>query len=430
MKAIIPLLLPVVVTAADITTPLAIEVRQRNATASNYAAPNMYADVPPNGAPGLLLYTGNPSNPSQPGKSECVMLGPGINWTPRDPVAGTPGVLNVGVTPGVQAAINDLNTAIAAIPPPVPQVNSDWASASGPSRILNKPVLFSGAYADLSGKPVLFSGSYNDLTGLPVLFSGNYADLAGRPALFSGSYADLSGKPVLFTGAYADLTGKPALFTGAYADLSGKPALGTAASQNTTAFDPAGSSSAAQTFSVQRANHTGVQAQSTITGLVADLAGKEPAIPAGTALQYIAGDKTLKTLPSFTAPARVFSTVSAKTIQTVAAAANGVQLSATRDARVSYSVTTTTTSTIGGASSGYIVLEICPTNSATPASWVEVSRVSNEQTITLAVVLQSVQTSGGPLTATVPAGYYSRIRSVTSSGTVSFTFRSGQEVLE
>lgn len=70
---------------------------------------------------------------------------------------------------------------------PAAQVPSDWSATSGVSRILNKPVLFSGAYADLTGRPVLFSGNYSDLIGRPALAavatSGAYGDLTGRPAI-------------------------------------------------------------------------------------------------------------------------------------------------------------------------------------------------------------------------------------------------------
>jgi hypothetical protein len=38
---------------------------------------------------------------------------------------------------------------------PSAQVNSDWNAVSGISAILNKPTLFSGAYADLTGKPTI-----------------------------------------------------------------------------------------------------------------------------------------------------------------------------------------------------------------------------------------------------------------------------------
>lgn len=92
------------------------------------------------------------------------------------------------------------------------QVNADWNSVSGPSQILNKPTLFSGAYNDLTGKPTLFSGVYNDLTGKPTLFSGAYADLTGKPVLFSGDYNDLTNKPTIniYSAAYGiTITGTP-----------------------------------------------------------------------------------------------------------------------------------------------------------------------------------------------------------------------------
>ena len=101
----------------------------------------------------------------------------------------------------------------------------NWNAVSGGSAILNKPVLFSGSYNDLSNKPSLFSGTYSDLTGTPLQFSGSYNDLSNKPTLFSGAYADLTGTPNLFSGSYTDLTSKPTLFSGAYADLTGKPTL-------------------------------------------------------------------------------------------------------------------------------------------------------------------------------------------------------------
>jgi len=97
---------------------------------------------------------------------------------------------------------------------------------------------------------------------------------------------------------------------------------------------------------------------------------------------------------------------------------------------VSYSASITVTATIGGASVGYIVLEICPTNSATAGNWTEIARTTNGQTLTLAVALQAVQVSVGILGGIIPAGYYARLRSVNTSGTPTYAFVSGQEVLE
>lgn len=135
----------------------------------------------------------------------------------------------------------------------------------------------------------------------------------------------------------------------------------------------------------------------------------------------------IKNKPTITS--RVFTNNASRTIQTVAAAGNGVQLSSTRDSFVSYSASISTSATIGGAATGYIVLEVCATNSATAGSWQEVARLSNSQTITLAVALQSIQVITGNLVAMVPAGYYERLRSVQSSGTPTFAYVSGQEVL-
>jgi hypothetical protein len=56
---------------------------------------------------------------------------------------------------------------------PAAQVNSDWASSTGISAILNKPTLSSvatsGSYTDLSNRPTLFSGSYTDLSNKPTI---------------------------------------------------------------------------------------------------------------------------------------------------------------------------------------------------------------------------------------------------------------------
>jgi hypothetical protein len=90
-----------------------------------------------------------------------------------------------------------------------------------------------------------FSGDYNDLTNKPTLFDGQYASLTGLPDLtvyqlaanaFSGSYNDLTDTPTLFDGAYSSLTGTPDLtvyqlaanaFSGDYNDLINQPTIPT-----------------------------------------------------------------------------------------------------------------------------------------------------------------------------------------------------------
>lgn len=109
--------------------------------------------------------------------------------------------------------------------------------------------------------------------------------------------------------------------------------------------------------------------------------------------------------------------------------ATGFQVSANKSAFVNYSVTITTTATIGGNASGTIVLEIAPTNSATAGDWVEIARYTNGQAISLAIALQSTQTLAGTVSGFIPAGYYAKLRSINNSGTPTYTFNSGQKIL-
>lgn len=109
--------------------------------------------------------------------------------------------------------------------------------------------------------------------------------------------------------------------------------------------------------------------------------------------------------------------------------ATGFQVSSTRDAEVSYGVTIVTSATLVSSAAGTLVLEIAATNSATPSDWVEVGRMTNGQVFSLAVAIGCTQTIAGQLVGYVPAGYYAKIRSVTGSGTPTYTYNSGQERL-
>jgi uncharacterized protein (TIGR02145 family) len=68
----------------------------------------------------------------------------------------------------------------------------------------NKPTLFDGTWASLSGKPsfasVAYSGRYNDLTNKPTLFSGNYNDLTNKPAIDGSETKIQAGNNVTVTG--------------------------------------------------------------------------------------------------------------------------------------------------------------------------------------------------------------------------------------
>lgn len=149
--------------------------------------------------------------------------------------------------------------------------------------------------------------------------------------------------------------------------------------------------------------------------------------PTGTTAEYVRGDGTLATLP--TVAAWSFNNAPSRSL-TTGTGATGFQVSSTRNADVTYSGTVTTTATIGGSSAGYIALEIAPTNSTTPSAWIEIARCGNSQTITLAIALQSVQGVSCGVTGSIPAGYYAKLRQVTTAGTPSFSLISQQEVLK
>lgn len=109
--------------------------------------------------------------------------------------------------------------------------------------------------------------------------------------------------------------------------------------------------------------------------------------------------------------------------------ATGFQVSATRPAWVWYDLSVVTTASIAGNAAGDIFLEVAPTNSATAGDWVKKGTFGNAQALSLAITLQSVQTTKGQLGTYVPAGYYVKLRS-SGSGTVSYNFLESTEILD
>jgi len=77
------------------------------------------------------------------------------------------------------------------------QVNSDWNASTGVAAILNKPSLFSGAYADLTGTPSTFA---------PSAHASSHAS-GGSDALTLASSQITGLASVATSGSAADLTG-------------------------------------------------------------------------------------------------------------------------------------------------------------------------------------------------------------------------------
>lgn len=238
-------------------------------------------------------------------------------------------------------------------------------------------------WASVTGKPtfapVATSGLYSDLTGTPTIPA---AQVQSDWSAVSGAAAILN-KPVLFSGAYSGLTGVPATF---------------APTAHTQAF-------------------------STITATPTTLGGYGItdgfARPTGTTAQYVRGDGTLATLPVQSLPTQAAATRALNTV---------FQVSAARPALVSYSVQLTVTATIGGGQVGDVILEIASDSAFTTAVQT-VAITGLGQTYSLAVAIQGVQPQTGVVAGVVPAGYYARLRTVSTTGTPVFTYRAGQETL-
>lgn len=104
------------------------------------------------------------------------------------------------------------------------------------------------------------------------------------------------------------------------------------------------------------------------------------------------------------------------------------QISATRDAEVSYSVNISAALSLAGGAVGTIILEYADdvgftTNVKTVQSGVN----GNSGTLTIGLGLTQLVTA--TVTGMVPAGKYVRISTANTSGSPAFTYLSGQEVL-
>jgi len=268
------------------------------------------------------------------------------------------------------------------------QVQTDWNASSGLGQILNRPTLstvaMTGQYGDLSGAPTIpaaqVASDWNAVSGVAAILN--------KPTLFNGAYSSLSGIPSTFapaahTQAFSTITSTPTTLAG-YGIADAYPLSG-----NPSAFiNQAGARSAISLTTTG----SGAATYNSSTGV---LNVPTPAAPSQSA--------TTRTLNS------------------------AFQISATRNVLVSYSVQLTVTASIAGGQNGDVILEIA-SDSGFTANVQTVAITGLGQTYTLAVALQGVQPQTGVVSGYVPAGYYTRLRTVNNTGTPTFTYRAGQEV--
>jgi len=304
------------------------------------------------------------------------------------------------------------------------QLGTGLALSSG---VLN----ISPPWTSLTGAPSTFAPSahthpaadINDstATGRSVLTASDAA--AARTAIgagtssFSGVYGDLTSIPSTFapsahTHAIADVTGLQTAIDGKVPTTRTVNGYALSADVTLTKGD-VGLGNVDNTSDANKPISTATQ--TALNGKFAN--------PTGTTAQVVLGNGTLGPLPvvptqSVGEPSRAIVT---------STSATGYQISATRNALACYEGVITTTSSIGGPSSGSIFLETANTNSTTPADWTTKAEQTNSQTITLAIVLQSVDGESWGFCRIIPAGKYVRLRSAVTSGTVSFSINATQQ---
>lgn len=138
--------------------------------------------------------------------------------------------------------------------------------------------------------------------------------------------------------------------------------------------------------------------------------------PIGSTSQYLRGDGSLATLPTYPAYTTTTQTRSFN---------SSFQVSSTKDTNVRYTVEISSSISLSGTNAGTVFLETSSDNS----TWVEEGRIVNSQSGGLVVGLSLGQNISGQLSAYVPANYWVRLRSSATSGTPTFTYRVGRETL-
>lgn len=282
---------------------------------------------------------------------------------------------------------------------PSSQVNSDWNSVSGLSQILNKPTLFSGAYADLTGKPSLFSGAFTDLTGKPTTISG-YGITDAQSKLNGTGFVKATGTTISYDNS-----------TYLTAEVDGS------VSNEIQSLNLVGNA-----LSISSGNSVNLP----VATFTAISGGTGISISSGSIITNTAPDQVISltagnndititgTYPNFVITPYVPTTFTV----TRAINSSSFQISTTRHADAVYNIGISCTASIGGDASGLVQLQYSIDGGTT---WLNYPRIRNSNAVTLAVVLQSINNQEAVIVVqNIPAN--ARLRFVpTQSGTTTIT---------
>lgn len=430
-----------------------VAVEQRNDTNNGWITRLMAS--PPSS--GVLIYNTSTLLPQWATVSGGLSLSGstlvGVEQADWNSVSGTSKILNRPTLAPV-AISGDYGDLSGKPSIPAVQVNADWSAVSGVAQILNKPTLFSGAYGDLTGLPSTFAPSshthaaadivsgtlalaripslpISQTTGLQSALDAKFATPSGTTSQYlrgDGSVATFPSIPASQVNSdwnsvsgVSQILNKPVLATvattGAYADLTGKPTIPTAQVN----ADWNAVSGVAQILNKPTLNSgtvTSVTAGTGLSGGTITTTGTISLPNTGTAGTYATvttdaqGRVTSGTGRSFTRPARTLNTA--------------FQISATRDAWAVYTVDVSVTSLLLSGTSGRVYLEYAD-NSAMTTNLVTVNSTPNAT----GGVLNVTNLGGGNVTGWIPAGKWARIRTVSVTGTPTFTIQPDQqEVLQ
>lgn len=298
---------------------------------------------------------------------------------------------------------------------PSPGSNGQFLKSQGAS---SKPIMANITQSDVSGLTT-------DLTTLQNNINTNATNIGDLQSAISTAQADISTIESDMGGMQSEVTAlqdamgdlATVATTGSYNDLSNKPSI--PSSQVNSDWSAVSGIS-------QILNKPSLATVAT-SGSYTDLSNK-PTIPSAQIQSDWAQTNSgsvdfIKNKPA----AHSFSSATRSLVNVNTA--TGFQISSTRDSIANYNISINTSLSLSGGAAGQAVLEIAATNSTTPGDWtiIDSLQASNTGTLTIGLALNQIIAAG--LNGTIPAGYYTRIRTINNTGTPTYSYNFGRETL-